>query len=148
MGHHRLLPLRGAPRPVIDPLSSGADRHRCARLFHSARGSRPMKRIRIAVLAGSALATASCGSDPQERKFGPNPTLPEKQRGLFPSMTIADPAGWGDRRPVVPQGYTITPIASDLMTPRQTLVLPNGDILVAEGKGGAQAPAKIGRAHV
>src|SRR3546814_12780062 len=56
-------------------------------------------------------------------------------------MTIADPAGWGDRRPVVPQGYTITPIASDLMTPRQTLVLPNGDILVAEGKGGAQAPA-------
>lgn len=100
-----------------------------------------MKRIRIAVLAGSALATASCGSDPQERKFGPNPTLPEKQRGLFPSMTIADPAGWGDRRPVVPQGYTITPIASDLMTPRQTLVLPNGDILVAEGKGGAQAPA-------
>src|SRR3546814_10473991 len=27
------------------------------------------------------------------------------------------------------------------MTPRQTLVLPNGDILVAEGKGGAQAPA-------
>src|SRR5690606_2008262 len=36
----------------------------------------------------------------------------------------------------VPEGYTITPIATDLLIPRQTLVLPNGDILVAEGRGG------------
>jgi glucose/arabinose dehydrogenase len=50
------------------------------------------------------------------------------------------PAGWGDRRPTVPDGYTITPIATDLKIPRQTLVLPNGDILVAEGKGGGDAP--------
>src|SRR5690606_25659830 len=38
--------------------------------------------------------------------------------------------------PVVPQGYTIKPIATDLAVPRQTLLLPNGDILVAEGSGG------------
>ena len=31
----------------------------------------------------------------------------------------------------------ITPIATDLGIPRQTLVLPNGDILVAEGRGGS-----------
>jgi glucose/arabinose dehydrogenase len=37
---------------------------------------------------------------------------------------------------VVPQGYAITAIATDLKIPRQTLVLPNGDILVAEGHGG------------
>jgi glucose/arabinose dehydrogenase len=36
----------------------------------------------------------------------------------------------------VPPGYTITAIATDLKIPRQTLVLPNGDILVAEGRGG------------
>ena len=83
-----------------------------------------------------AAATAACGSDPQLDQYGSNPELPEQQRGLLPSMTIADPAGWGDLRPTVPAGYTITAIATDLKIPRQTLVLPNGDILVAEGKGG------------
>lgn len=93
----------------------------------------------IAGLSLAALITA-CGRDPDPTQYGPNPTLPEKERGLLPGMTIADPAGWGDRRPVVPEGYTITPIATDLKIPRQTLLLPNGDILVAEGKGGGEAP--------
>src|SRR5690606_16954040 len=44
--------------------------------------------------------------------------------------------GWGEELPAVPQGYTIEAIATDLKVPRQTLVLPNGDILVAEGSGG------------
>ena len=47
---------------------------------------------------------------------------------------------WGDDLPTVPEGFTITPIATDLMIPRQTIVLPNGDILIAEGSGGG-APA-------
>ena len=51
-------------------------------------------------------------------------------------MKIANPAEWGDQRPTVPQGYTISAIATGLKIPRQTLVLPNGDILVAEGRGG------------
>jgi glucose/arabinose dehydrogenase len=84
-----------------------------------------------------ALFVAGCGSDsPEARQWGTNPELPEPSRGLLPSMNIADPAGWGERLPAVPDGYTITPIATDLMVPRQTLILPNGDILVAEGKGG------------
>ncbi|MGE3667929.1 MAG: sorbosone dehydrogenase family protein, partial [Steroidobacteraceae bacterium] len=62
--------------------------------------------------------------------------LPARQRGVLPDMTIAKPAAWGDRKPTVPAGYTITAIATDLAIPRQTLVLPNGDILVAEGRGG------------
>src|SRR5690606_47070 len=41
-----------------------------------------------------------------------------------------------DQQLVVPEGYAITAIATDLGLPRQTLVLPNGDILVAEGRGG------------
>jgi glucose/arabinose dehydrogenase len=95
--------------------------------------------MRTLLLAATALV-AACGSDPQPGQFGPNPSLPEPQRGLLPSMKIADPADWGDRRPTVPAGYTIAPIATDLKIPRQTLVLPNGDILVAEGMGGG-APA-------
>ena len=84
---------------------------------------------------------AACGSNDPIEQYGTNPDLPEKQRGLLPSMTIADPAGWGDRRPVVPEGFEITAIATNLKIPRQSLVLPNGDILVAEGKGGGDAPA-------
>jgi glucose/arabinose dehydrogenase len=56
-------------------------------------------------------------------------------------MSVASPTGWGDQRPTVPHGYAVTAIATDLKVPRQALVLPNGDILVAEGKGGKDAPA-------
>ncbi len=91
---------------------------------------------RILALASVALLAGCGGGDGDVTQYGPNPDLPEPSRGLLPSMTIADPAGWGDRRPAVPEGYSITPIATGLKVPRQTLVLPNGDILVAEGKGG------------
>ncbi len=57
-------------------------------------------------------------------------------------MKIAEPVAWGDSKPTVPQGYTISAIATDLAIPRQTLVLPNGDILVAEGRGGSAAKLK------
>jgi len=94
-------------------------------------------RFALAATAVVAMSLAACGGDaPAEQDYGANPTLPEIQRGLLPNMTIADPTGWGDQRPVVPAGYTIQAIATDLLIPRQTLVLPNGDILVAEGRGG------------
>ena len=83
---------------------------------------------------------AAAGAEPGNGQHGANPELPPPQRGLLPSMRIAEPAGWGERRPSVPQGWKIQAIATDLKVPRQTLVLPNGDILVAEGKGGG-APA-------
>ena len=89
----------------------------------------------VLVLALSTLLVA-CGTDSEPMQHGAEPVLPEPQRGLLPEMNIADPVGWGDQRPVVPTGYSITPIATDLKVPRQTLVLPNGDILVAEGMGG------------
>lgn len=95
---------------------------------------------RFFVLGATALLLASCEGDTDVTRYGANPDLPEKQRGLLPSMTIADPAGWGERRPIVPEGYIVTAIATDLKIPRQTLILPNGDILVAEGKGGGDAP--------
>ncbi len=99
-----------------------------------------MKAVRNGAVAALVILVAGCGSTPPAPEYGPDPTLPEQQRGLLPSMTIAEPAPWGDRRPTVPQGYVITAIATDLGIPRQTLVLPNGDILVAEGRGGS-APA-------
>jgi glucose/arabinose dehydrogenase len=95
------------------------------------------------VLAAGVLAVllGACSDDAADLyQYGPNPELPEPSRGLLPNMTIAGQAPWGDQQPIVPAGYTISAIATDLRIPRQTLILPNGDILVAEGRGG-NAPA-------
>ncbi|KLD71140.1 PQQ-dependent sugar dehydrogenase [Xanthomonas pisi] len=91
------------------------------------------------VLAVSVLAAAlaACGKAPELDQHGATPELPAPDRGVLPDMTIAEPTAWGDRKPTVPAGYRITAIATDLGIPRQTLVLPNGDILVAEGRGGS-----------
>lgn len=103
---------------------------------------------RAFLLGGAAVAaltaTLALGQAADEVAIattGPNPVLPEPERGLFPEMVIPRPAGWGDELPTVPEGYAITAIATDLQIPRQMLVLPNGDILVAEGRGGGDAPA-------
>ena len=89
-----------------------------------------------------ALLLSACSGEGQDtaQSYGPDPQLPEPQRGLLPSMKIAEPGPWGDQKPTVPQNYSVTAIATELKVPRQTLVLPNGDILVAEGKGGGNAP--------
>jgi len=96
-----------------------------------------MTRASMPAIAIAMLALAGCGGrEPDPAQYGANPALPVRQERLLPSMGIANPAEWGQQRPTVPQGYAITPIATGLAIPRQTLVLPNGDILVAEGRGG------------
>jgi glucose/arabinose dehydrogenase len=97
-----------------------------------------MSRSNTSIVAIAALSTAlaACGNAPELNQYGASPEIPNPERSLLPNMTIAKPAGWGDRQPTVPQGYAITAIATGLGIPRQTLVLPNGDILVAEGRGG------------
>ena len=90
-------------------------------------------RIAVSLLAG---ALAACSQAPELDQYGANPEIPTPERGVMPDMVIAKPAAWGDKAPTVPQGYAISAIATGLGIPRQTLVLPNGDILVAEGRGG------------
>jgi len=94
------------------------------------------------LLAASVLALQGCGrSDPGLDQTGAGkPPLPDPQQTLLPPMKIAKPSGWGDAVPTAPKGFKVTALATDLKVPRQMLVLPNGDILVAEGAGGAQAP--------
>lgn len=98
-----------------------------------------MKHHALYLGAATALAAAAVATlvvaQPSNTPYA-SPDLPPPQRGLLPSMRIAEPAGWGERRPTVPPGWKVQSIATDLKVPRQTLVLPNGDILVAEGKGG------------
>ncbi|MBK3773428.1 sorbosone dehydrogenase family protein [Azospirillum brasilense] len=103
-----------------------------------------MKRSSLLAAAALVALLAACDNNdnPSPPVYGANPPLPEQQHGLLPSMKIANPASWGDRKPTVPEGFTVTAIATDLGIPRQTLVLPNGDILVAEGRGGSAPPLR------
>jgi glucose/arabinose dehydrogenase len=92
----------------------------------------------LALLSLPLLAlTAACG--PSSRgldQTGQSPELPEQSNSLIPAIVISPPEDWGGELPTVPEGFTVTPIAEDLKIPRQMLLLPNGDILVAEGSGG------------
>lgn len=94
-------------------------------------------------VAFAALALAACGrSDPNLNETGIQPDLPDVRETLIPPMRVTGPTGWGGQVPTVPAGFTVTAMATDLQIPRQMLVLPNGDILIAEGRGGHAAPLR------
>jgi glucose/arabinose dehydrogenase len=99
-------------------------------------------RMRLISLAALSLAVAACspGSDPNLQETGAQPDLPELSESLLPAMNVATQADWNGELPTVPQGFTVSIMADDLMIPRQMLMLPNGDLLIAEGSGGG-APA-------
>lgn len=102
-----------------------------------------LKHAHVLTALSMALLLSACnGEGDATQAHGADPKLPAPERGLLPTMKIAEPAAWGDQKPRVPEGYSITAIASDLKIPRQTLVLPNGDIIVSEGKGGTEAQLK------
>ncbi len=94
-------------------------------------------------VAFAALVLAACGrSDPSVNETGAQPDLPDVRQTLIPPMRVTGPTGWGDQVPTVPAGFTVTAMATDLQIPRQMLVLPNGDILIAEGRGGNAPPLR------
>lgn len=98
-----------------------------------------LKRPAIAAsLSALVLTLSACGGDASIDQTGPRPVLPDQKETLVPPMKIATPTGWNGATPTVPAGFTITALATGLKVPRQTLVLPNGDIVVAEGSGGGE----------
>lgn len=76
---------------------------------------------------------------PPSADFGKNPTLPEPNPTLVPTVNIAPAQGWPTGvKPVSGPGTTVVALAKNLDHPRWLYVLPNGDVLVAE----SNAPAK------
>ena len=64
---------------------------------------------------------------------GPSPVIAEARPETFPTINVAEIAGWPDgETPVAAQGLQVVRYAEKLDHPRSMLVLPNGDILVAE----------------
>src|SRR5690606_6311144 len=87
------------PDPVADRVRA-CRRRGMARPVRTPRGRCAMnRRIPVSILA-AAVVLAACGSEPPPPNYGTDPELGEYDRGLLPSMVIANPAEWGDRMPV------------------------------------------------
>ncbi len=87
-------------------------------------------------IAAVALALAGCGDVarlPVAAGIGPEPALPAPQPSAIPTVNIAPAKGWpAGASPHPAAGLQVHAFASGLDHPRWLLVLPNGDVLVAE----------------
>ena len=102
--------------------------------------SRPWALLTGTVLAASLAACGDTAILSPEQGMGKSPTLPAPNKSLIPTLHIAPAKGWpeGTMPTASLPGLSVTPLATGLDHPRWVLVLPNGDVLVAE----SQAPPK------
>ena len=100
-----------------------------------------LKKILIALLvlivAGAAAVWYLIQPDPARLSnaelTGRVPVLSGVREQTFPTIRVADAVGWADgAAPVAAPGLRVNRFAEGLDHPRQMLVLPNGDVLVAE----------------
>ena len=95
-----------------------------------------MPNLRPTLWAILPLLLVSCGENatlPPGADIGPNPTLPEPNETLIPTVDIADAVGWPEGgKPAAAEGLAVTALTTGLDHPRWLHVLPNGDVLVAE----------------
>ena len=89
-----------------------------------------------ALLSVVVLALAACGETatlPVSAGTGPQPLLPAPHSTLIPTLNIAPAKGWPPgAMPQAAAGTRVAAFARELDHPRWLLVLPNGDVLVAE----------------
>jgi glucose/arabinose dehydrogenase len=90
----------------------------------------------LSAVSLAAVLLAGCGDKavlPEQSSQGPNPQIPAPRTSLVPTLNIADATGWPEHeRPMPAEGLAVKAFASGLDHPRWLLVLPNGDVLVAE----------------
>ena len=100
-----------------------------------------MTRLRSPTLI-LCIALVGCGSAArlaETASTGPDPQLPPPDKSLIPTVHVAEAKGWpAGGAPVGAQGTRVAAFATGLSHPRWVYVLPNGDVLVAEGA----APAR------
>jgi glucose/arabinose dehydrogenase len=90
-------------------------------------------RALVLVLSLGLAACATHGIPPGPGEFGATPVLPAPRHRLIPTVRIAPAKPWQDgAQPVAAAGFTVQEFARGLDHPRWLLVLPNGDVLVAE----------------
>jgi glucose/arabinose dehydrogenase len=95
-----------------------------------------MRMTALAVLVPLLALLSACGDQatlPVSAGTGPHPELPPPHRTLLPTVNIAPAKGWpAGAAPTAAPGLAVAAFADALDHPRWLLVLPNGDVLVAE----------------
>ena len=101
-----------------------------------------LKHTHVATLAVVAVMLAACGDTAQltvADGTGPQPRWGAPRPTLVPTVNIAPARGWPvGATPQAAAGTRVVAFASGLEHPRWLMVLPNGDVLVAE----TNAPAR------
>ena len=87
----------------------------------------------IPALLLAACNNAQPGATDISDYIGPNPKLVAPSSSSFPIVNVAEAKGWlAGKMPTPAQGLAVNEFARGLDHPRWLLVLPNGDVLVAE----------------
>ena len=99
----------------------------------------------VAVVGAAAVAIRHSGDGPRPPVYGTTPNIPApKPQGTIPTLKMPTAKGWeGDHKPVTAPGTKVNAFARNLDHPRNMLVLPNGDVLVAESMGESGKPDSI-----
>ncbi len=85
------------------------------------------------LLLAALTACSEVATLPVSAGTGPRPTLPAPVPSLIPTVNIAKAKGWAhSATPKAAAGTQVAAFADGLDHPRWLLVLPNGDVLVAE----------------
>lgn len=95
-----------------------------------------MRISKFTTLAAAALLLAACGEKaklPESAGYGPHPTLVAPNPTFIPTLNFAKAVGWPKGgMPNAAPGLAVSAFAIGLDHPRWLMVLPNGDVLVAE----------------
>ncbi|MDM0044470.1 sorbosone dehydrogenase family protein [Variovorax dokdonensis] len=90
------------------------------------------------LLTGTLAGCMESARLPLEAGIGTTPDLPPPDKSMIPTVNVAKAVGWDRNKPKTAGGLQVQAFAEGLDHPRWLLVLPNGDVLVAE----SNAPAK------
>ncbi|MDB6114823.1 MAG: sorbosone dehydrogenase family protein [Lacunisphaera sp.] len=89
----------------------------------------------LSLLAGALLTLTGCSAAalPPTATIGSQPTLPEPEKSIIPTVKVAEAIGWSaGAKPTAASGLVVNAFVTGLDHPRWIYVLPNGDVLVAE----------------
>ena len=106
------------------------------RVTYPALRGRAALRVALASALATTLTLVACGDTAKltvAEGTGPRPALPAPGGTLIPTVNIAPAQGWpAGALPRPAPGLAVQAFATGLDHPRWLLVLPNGDVLVAE----------------
>jgi glucose/arabinose dehydrogenase len=92
--------------------------------------------VHTATIVLTTLLLAGCGEKAKldiTATQGTNPAIPAEVHRLIPTLKVADVIGWSQgEAPMPASGLQVQAFAYGLDHPRWLMVLPNGDVLVAE----------------